>query len=137
MGFGDGAIDYIQRKKAGTLALIDNLARQAEGDMKTVAPWRDRTSTARRALHTGTVKVGDKIVMYMAHGVKYGPYLEEGTPPHVIRAKNKKALYWRGAGHPVKAVKHPGTKPHAAVRPTADKYKIKVHDTLMKWWGTK
>lgn len=32
------------------------------------------------------------------------------TSPHVIRAKNGKALFWPGASHPVKSVKHPGSK---------------------------
>ncbi len=35
--------------------------------------------------------------------------LEDGTPPHVIEPKNKKALAWPGARHPVKKVNHPGT----------------------------
>lgn len=32
------------------------------------------------------------------------------TPAHVIKPRNKKALFWPGAGHPVGAVKHPGSK---------------------------
>ena len=35
--------------------------------------------------------------------------LERGSRPHVIEAKNKQALHWRGARHPVKRVQHPGT----------------------------
>jgi phage gpG-like protein len=31
-----------------------------------------------------------------------------GTPPKVIRPKNKKALFWPGAAHPVREVHHPG-----------------------------
>ena len=31
------------------------------------------------------------------------------TRPHIIRPTNKKALFWPGAGHPVKAVHHPGS----------------------------
>ena len=31
------------------------------------------------------------------------------TSPHTIRPKNKKALFWPGADHPVKAIKHPGS----------------------------
>lgn len=31
------------------------------------------------------------------------------TFPHLIRPSVKKALFWPGAGHPVKAVKHPGS----------------------------
>lgn len=41
---------------------------------------------------------------------KYGRYVEEGTRPHVIQATNKKALFWKGALNPYKAVRHPGTK---------------------------
>jgi phage virion morphogenesis protein len=31
------------------------------------------------------------------------------TPAHVIKPKNKKALFWPGASHPVKSVNHPGS----------------------------
>lgn len=37
------------------------------------------------------------------------PLLEHGTRPHVIEPKNKQALYWEGARHPVRKVNHPGT----------------------------
>lgn len=32
------------------------------------------------------------------------------TPPRIIRAKPGSALFWPGAAHPVKEVKHPGSK---------------------------
>ncbi|NJJ37826.1 hypothetical protein [Paenibacillus apii] len=104
--------------------------------MKAKAPWRDQTATARRALHTGAEPMnGNRIRMYFAHGIKYGRFLEEGTRPHLIQPKNKKALYWRGAAHPVRgAVKHPGTKPRAIVVPTAKRYVKKAGEELVKWW---
>ena len=37
----------------------------------------------------------------------------EGTRPHTILPKDKKALYWPGAAHPVRRVNHPGSKPNA------------------------
>ena len=40
----------------------------------------------------------------------YAPYVEFGTKPHDIFPKDKKALYWPGAAHPVAKVNHPGTK---------------------------
>jgi len=43
--------------------------------------------------------------------VRYAIYVEEGTKPHVIFPRVKKALFWKGALHPVKRVMHPGTKP--------------------------
>jgi hypothetical protein len=42
-------------------------------------------------------------------------YIEFGTPPHDIRPKDKQALFWEGAGHPVKIVHHPGTMPNPIV----------------------
>ncbi len=35
--------------------------------------------------------------------------IEFGSQPHIIRPKNNKLLFWSGARHPVKEVKHPGT----------------------------
>lgn len=43
---------------------------------------------------------------------KYAVFVHEGTGPHTITAKNGKALFWTGAKHPVKSVKHPGTRPN-------------------------
>lgn len=136
MVFSDNAIEYMRRKKAGMFAIVDNLSRHAEGEMKQGASWKDRTTTARRALHSGVeLMQQDKVLMYLSHGVRYGGILEEGSKPHIIRPKNKKALYWHGAKHPVKSVQHPGTRPYPIVRPTAEKYKIKLRDAVLKWWG--
>ena len=41
--------------------------------------------------------------------VNYAAAVEFGTGPHVILPVNKKALYWRGAKHPVRKVNHPGS----------------------------
>jgi len=40
----------------------------------------------------------------------YAEALHEGSKPHMITAKNARALYWEGAAHPVKSVMHPGYK---------------------------
>ena len=40
----------------------------------------------------------------------YAIFVHEGTRPHVIRPRTKKALYWKGAIHPVRKVNHPGTE---------------------------
>lgn len=38
-------------------------------------------------------------------------YQDEGTDPHTIRPRRKRALFWKGAAHPVRVVRHPGTPP--------------------------
>jgi hypothetical protein len=35
--------------------------------------------------------------------------IEFGSRPHIIRPKGNKLLFWPGAKHPAKEVKHPGT----------------------------
>jgi hypothetical protein len=40
-----------------------------------------------------------------------------GTSPHLILPRNKKALHWPGADHPVARVNHPGTAPNPYLRP--------------------
>ena len=50
----------------------------------------------------------------------YAIFVHEGTRAHIIRPKTKKALYWKGAKHPVKMVRHPGTKANPFVDKTYD-----------------
>src|SRR5688572_9681029 len=40
----------------------------------------------------------------------YAVYVHQGTRPHSIQPRTKKALFWKGARHPVRGVQHPGTR---------------------------
>lgn len=51
----------------------------------------------------------------------YGAAIEYGSEPHVIKAKNAKALFWPDAEHPVKQVNHPGNAPYPYMRPAFEK----------------
>lgn len=42
-------------------------------------------------------------------GADYAVFVEWDTRPHVIRPRNRQALHWAGAPHPVAVVRHPGT----------------------------
>ena len=62
--------------------------------------------------------------------------VEEGTRPHTIRARGKKALYWKGAKHPVKSVRHPGSKAKPYLIPAFNKEKeviIRDIEKIIKW----
>lgn len=50
----------------------------------------------------------DKTVATIGSNVEYASAVEFGARPHVIKPKTKKALFWKGAAHPVKSVNHPG-----------------------------
>ena len=62
--------------------------------------------------------------------IKYAPGVEFGTKAHIIKAKNKKALYWKGAKHPVKSVKHPGSKAKPYLIPAFEKEKDQFLEKL-------
>lgn len=49
--------------------------------------------------------------VFIAKGIApYADFVIDGTRAHDITPKGKQALFWPGAGHPVKKVHHPGTK---------------------------
>ena len=62
---------------------------------------------------------------------KHAIFVHEGTRPHEIRPVRKKALYWKGALHPVMSVHHPGTKGNPFMERGLDNAKPKV-DKIFK-----
>ena len=83
-----------------------------------------------------TTKIGDMEVIVHTSNIKYARGVEFGTRPHIIKAKNKKALYWKGASHPVKSVRHPGSKAKPYLIPAFEKEKdtfINDLKEVIKW----
>ena len=92
-----------------------------------------KTGHLRRGI---TTDVGNMDVTVHTSNIKYARGVEEGTRPHTIRAKNKKALYWKGAKHPVKSVRHPGSKAKPFLIPAFEKEKevlIRDLEKVIKW----
>jgi hypothetical protein len=79
----------------------------AYNQAKPTAPAKDEDGVTFEG-QAGTVIVGTS--------VSYGPSVEYGTGPHEIRPKDKKALFWKGAAHPVKKVMHPGSPAQSFLR---------------------
>jgi hypothetical protein len=46
------------------------------------------------------------------YALPYARFVVGGTRPHLILPRTKRALFWQGAGHPVRQVRHPGTAPN-------------------------
>jgi len=92
------AAPILQRALSASGAIL------AKNTTKSTVPWRTGFLTQSfRAEMSG-------LVLRWFPTASYAPYVEFGTKPHVIEPKDKKALYWPGAAHPVKRVNHPGTK---------------------------
>ena len=68
--------------------------------------------------------------------VKYAIMVEKGTKAHLIKPKNKKMLYWKGASHPVRIVRHPGSRAKPFLEPAFKKEKDQFLEKLkevIKW----
>lgn len=94
------AAPILQRALSASQAIL------AKHTVKGVVPWRTGflTQSFRAELTTGMLR--------WFPTASYAPYVEFGTQPHTITAKNAKALSWPGAAHPVRSVHHPGSKPN-------------------------
>lgn len=68
-----------------------------------------------RQSHTrGEIRLsGGKISVEVTANAKYALYVHQGTKPHTIQPKTKKALSWVSGGNQIITgrVHHPGTKP--------------------------
>lgn len=82
------------------------------GDARNYVPKR-----SGRLLESLRSEVHDKVLRVGSLDCNYATDVETGTPPHVILPRNKKALHWPGADHPVARVNHPGTEPRPYLRP--------------------
>ena len=69
-------------------------------------------------------------VLRIGNNVKYAPFVEFPTKPHIIKPKDAKALFWKGAKHPMKAVHHPGTKEQPFLRPLIRDYNSQIMEIL-------
>jgi hypothetical protein len=58
---------------------LDIAAGRCEAQMKTDAPWRDRTTDARNGLWSEAINQEDRFQLYAGHGVEYGIYLEKSN----------------------------------------------------------
>lgn len=100
------------RVDAATDRWLDLLGAQILADAQHLV--HKKTGRLRDSLRA---EVHDKVLRVGSLDCNYATDVEMGTAPHVITPRNKKALYWPGAAHPVARVNHPGTQPAPYLRP--------------------
>lgn len=67
---------YGDRAIAAVFALAQDQAQRGQNEMRTRAPWTDRTGNARAGLMAVAVQRKDHISIYFVHSVYYGKWLE-------------------------------------------------------------
>lgn len=114
----------IEVSATGINALSRALAEAADViDIEDVSAMRESTDLARDFIRartpvrtgrlagsweTSTTFEGDVVVGHVFTHTPYGGFVERGTRPHMIFPREKRALWWPGALHPVRKVRHPG-----------------------------
>lgn len=68
--------EFDLRVHAGVTATVEFIASKSEGELKTRAPWTDRTTAARSGLHTVADAQLAAWTIVLAHSVNYGIWLE-------------------------------------------------------------
>ena len=106
--------------------VIGKIALKVASEIKRNAP----VDTGRFRNSIVAAKEGNNWVV--GSNLDYAEDIEFGTAPHEIRAKPGKALFWKGAAHPVKKVNHPGTKGQYIFQKASIKAKSIVADELRK-----
>ena len=114
--------DNIQKAVKKSAFNIESQAKKNLAANKSVV-----TGHLRRSIAT---KMGDLEATIHTSNVKYAVIVEKGSKAHVIRPKNKKALYWKGAKRPVKLVNHPGSKAKPYLEPAFESEKDKFIENL-------
>lgn len=112
----DRIVDSLNRAPKATedvlqKAIVASAAEIQKAATRPDVPWR--TGNLVQSFGNGIV-IGH-LVAEVGPTANYAVYVHEGTRPHVITPKAGKALFWKGAAHPVGSVKHPGTKPNRFV----------------------
>ena len=96
----------------------------------------NKSVVTRNLTRNVATQMGDLEATIHTSNVKYAVIVEKGSKPHIIRPKNRKALYWEGAKRPVKLVNHPGSRAKPFLIPAFESEKDKFIENLkeaIKW----
>ena len=115
--------------------LLKNTGMKIEASAKDNLTNNKSVDTGHLRRGIGNFRRGMTVTVHTSN-IKYAVMVEKGTKAHIIKAKNKKALYWKGATHPVKKVNHPGSKAKPYLIPAFEKeipYFVENLKEVVKW----
>lgn len=124
----------LQRKLDGLVEknkknAMSRVVLQGEAIAKREAPVRQ--GHLRRTITSRVESGGDR--GRIGTNAKYARAVHEGMKPRVIKATRAKALFWPGARHPVKSVKHPGSRANPFFDRTRDRLRPIAERELKDW----
>ena len=127
---GDSVAGNVQRAaRMGIDETLGACVKRAKDD----APVRTTAYHGSIQMRPAVMEKGSITGYWGSFRILYAIFIELGTKAHIIRPKNKKALFWKGASHPVKEVKHPGTKPNPVLTRAAEEEYPKLAGRIRKY----
>jgi hypothetical protein len=101
----------------GAQRVVENAGAAAEKAARATKTFKDRTHELRSSIEHNT----RGYVSTLRAGARHADWIENGTKPHIIRARRAPFLVFQVNGHWVrkKEVFHPGTKPRHFMRDAA------------------
>ena len=115
--------------------LLKNTGMKIEASAKDNLTNNKSVDTGHLRRGIGNFRRGMTVTVHTSN-IKYAVMVEKGTKAHIIKPKDKKALYWKGATHPVKKVNHPGSKAKPYLIPAFEKeipYFVENLKEVVKW----
>ena len=115
--------------------LLKNTGMKIEDSAKDNLTNNKSVDTGHLRRGIGNFRRGMTVTVHTSN-IKYAVMVEKGTKAHIIKPKDKKALYWKGATHPVKKVNHPGSKAKPYLIPAFEKeipYFVENLKEVVKW----
>ena len=113
---------------SGNLAdgLSAELAAAVKAELAAAAPLIESEAKARAPRRTGAL--ADSIHAFLTGEttiglevpVPYASFITDGTLPHLIKPRSKRALAWPGGAHPCRVVHHPGTEQNPYLQDAID-----------------
>lgn len=99
--------------EAGIERAAGNAAQEGAEEARRVGRFQDRTGQLRRNIAAFRVGGGFRTVQWhVLAPLPYSEFVEAGTKPHRIEARNAESLRWVNAGgvHFARVVNHPGSR---------------------------
>ena len=130
---------YLSKKSDEDIKKIQKVLKKAgmniEAGAKDNLTSNNSVNTGHLRRSIGNFRRGMTVTVHTSN-VEYAIIVEKGSKAHIIRPKNKKALYWEGAKRPVKMVNHPGSRAKPFLIPAFESEKDKLIENLkeaIKW----
>lgn len=120
--------DLVQRNKREAMQRCVLIV---EAQAKREAPVK--RGTLRRSITSRVERGGSRGVI--GTNLSYARPVHEGSKPHVIRPRRARALFWKGALHPVRSVNHPGNRANPFFVRAADRVRPAVERELAAYFG--